>query len=59
MTVLIYRIRQISEAKFDESKRKIHINGTEVEDVLVFGKVISVRDQVQLILDHEGYKERF
>ena len=57
MTVSVCRIRQIAEAKFDEGKKKIKINGIEINDALIFGKVISVQENKQLILDHEGYKE--
>ena len=57
MTVSVCRIRQIAEAKFDEGKKKIKINGVEINDALIFGKVISVQENKQLILDHEGYKD--
>lgn len=57
MTVSVCRIRQIAEAKFDEGKKKIKINGIEINDALIFGKVISVQENKQLILDHEGYKD--
>lgn len=56
MDLIVCQLSQISTAMFDQKNTQMEIDGIRITDALIFGKVISVRDKVQLILDHNGYK---
>ena len=56
MDPVICTISQISTAKYNAKTRKMTIEGLEVGEALVYGKVISIRENLQMILDHNGYK---
>ena len=55
-TPVACEIEQIASSTVDAETHRISTNGISFVTALIYGKVISVREKIQLILDHKGYK---
>ena len=55
-TPVVCQIEQIASSTVDAGTHRLTTNGISFVTALVYGKVISVREKIQLILDHKGYK---
>jgi hypothetical protein len=57
MDPILCTINQIASGQFSQNSKTVKLGaGIKVQNCLLFGKIISVIENKQLILDHNGFK---